>query len=166
MKRFILSMAIMGMATATTLADEGELTRGIRQYPGRQAEYSAPQMVKDFTYRNIALHRAVYTSSNADYNLTGHLVTDGLVADKAPVTFSVVTNEGRLPNRDKEKLTDGNLVTDLVIKGEKAFVEYRWEQLKVTVDTIRVVGEVAYQAELATKGYTIRVMGSRDGKRW
>ena len=166
MKRFILSMAIMGMATATTLADEGELTRGIGQYPGRLAEYSAPQMVKDFTYRNIALHRAVYTSSNADYNLTGHLVTDGLVADKAPVTLSVVTNEGRLPNRDNEKLTDGNLVTDLVIKGEKAFVEYRWEQLKVTVDTIRFVGEVAYQAELATKGYTIRVMGSRDGKRW
>ena len=166
MKRFLSILATMGLATCLVHADDGQLTRGIGQYPGRTTEFTAPRMVKDFTYRNIALHRAVYTSSNADYNLTGQLVTDGVIADKAPTTLTVVTNEGVLNNRDKEKLTDGNPVTSLVIKGEKAFVAYHWEELTVSVDTIRVIGELAYQAEQATKGYTIRVMGSRDGKKW
>ena len=161
MKRFLSILATMGLATCLVHADDGQLTRGIGQYPGRTTEFTAPRMVKDFTYRNIALHRAVYTSSNADYNLTGQLVTDGVIADKAPTTLTVVTNEGVLNNRDKEKLTDGNPVTSLVIKGEKAFVAYHWEELTVSVDTIRVIGELAYQAEQATKGYTIRVMGSR-----
>ena len=155
MKRFLSILATMGVATCLVHADDGQLTRGIGQYPGRTTEFTAPRMVKDFTYRNIALHRAVYTSSNADYNLTGQLVTDGVIADKAPTTLTVVTNEGVL-----------NPVTSLVIKGEKAFIEYRWEELTISVDTIRLIGELAYQAEQATKGYTIRVMGSRDGKKW
>lgn len=147
-------------------ADDGQLTRGIGQYPGRSTEFTAPRMVKDYTYRNIALNRAVYTSSNADFNLTGQLVTDGIITDKAPCTLTVTTNEGVLHNRDKEKLCDGNLITSLVIKGEKAFVEFRWDQMTVSADSIRMVGELAYNAEQATKGYAIRVMGSRDGKKW
>lgn len=35
-------------------------TRGIGVYPGDPDEYLAPEMNKDYTYRNIALHRAVY----------------------------------------------------------------------------------------------------------
>ena len=159
-------MAMIGVASNMVHADDGQLTRGIGQYPGRSTEFTAPRMVKDYTYRNIALNRAVYTSSNADFNLTGQLVTDGIITDKAPCTLTVTTNEGVLHNRDKEKLCDGNLITSLVVKGEKAFVEFRWEQMTVSADTIRMVGELAYNAELATKGYAIRVMGSRDGKKW
>ena len=159
-------MAMIGATSSMVQADDGQLTRGIGQYPGRSTEFTAPRMVKDYTYRNIALNRAVYTSSNADFNLTGQLVTDGIITDKAPCTLTVTTNEGVLHNRDKEKLCDGNLITSLVIKGEKAFVEFRWDQMTVSADSIRMVGELAYNAEQATKGYAIRVMGSRDGKKW
>lgn len=166
MKRILSLMAMMGVTSLMVHADDGQLTRGIGQYPGRSTEFTAPRMVKDFTYRNIALNRAVYTSSNADFNLTGQLVTDGVIADKAPCTLTVTTNEGILHNRDKEKLCDGNPVTSLIIKGEKAFVEYRWEEMEVNVDTIRLLGELAYNAELATKGYAIRIMGSLNGTKW
>ena len=55
-------------------------TRGIGVYPGRPQECYAPQLVTDTTYRNIALNRMVYQSSSYDYNLTGQLITDGIIA--------------------------------------------------------------------------------------
>ncbi len=52
------------------------LSRGIGIYPGNPAESFAPRMVKDDSYRNLALNRVVTTSSDFDYNLTGQLVAD------------------------------------------------------------------------------------------
>ena len=87
-------------------------TRGIGRYPGRVSQFTAPRMVKDYDYRNIALNRMVFTSSNADFNLTGQLITDGLVTKNEPAFLSVRTNEGewqrpRETNRRKHSFFAG-----------------------------------------------------------
>lgn len=103
MRKAVVLMAILSQSLGMIHADNYAETRGIGQYPGRLSQFTAPKMVKDYIYRNIALNRMVYTSSNADFNLTGHLVTDGIITSKAPSFLSVKTNEGELSNRDKEK---------------------------------------------------------------
>ena len=57
---------------------------GIGIYPGNPDENTAPVMVQDDSYRNIALNRAAYASSSFDYNLTAQLVTDGIVSAEMP----------------------------------------------------------------------------------
>ena len=166
MKKAVVVIALLSQALGLTYADDQTGTRGIGQYPGRPSQFTAPQMVKDDTYRNIALNRMVYTSSNADFNLTGHLVTDGIITSKAPSFLSVRTNEGELSNRDKEKMIDGNTVTSQYIKGEKAFAEFNWEAMKVNLRNLKFTGELAYYQDKATEGYVIRVLGSRNGQKW
>ena len=166
MKKAVVVIALLSQALWLTYADDQTGTRGIGQYPGRPSQFTAPQMVKDDTYRNIALNRRVYTSSNADFNLTGHLVTDGIITSKAPSFLSVRTNEGELSNRDKEKMIDGNTVTSQYIKGEKAFAEFNWEAMKVNLRNLKFTGELAYYQDKATQGYVIRVMGSHNGTKW
>ena len=166
MKKALVVIALISQALGLTYADDQTGTRGIGQYPGRPSQFTAPQMVKDNTYRNIALNRMVYTSSNADFNLTGHLVTDGIITSKAPSFLSVRTNEGELSNRDKEKMIDGNTVTSQYIKGEKAFAEFNWEAMKVNLRNLKFTGELAYYQDKATQGYVIRVMGSHNGTKW
>ena len=166
MKKAVVVIALLSQALGLTYADDQTGTRGIGQYPGRPSQFTAPQMVKDDTYRNIALNRMVYTASNADFNLTGHLVTDGIITSKAPSFLSVRTNEGELSNRDKEKMIDGNTVTSQYIKGEKAFAEFNWEAMKVNLRNLKFTGELAYYQDKATQGYVIRVMGSHNGTKW
>ena len=166
MKKAVVVIALLSQTLGLTYADDQTGTRGIGQYPGRPSQFTAPQMVKDDTYRNIALNRMVYTSSNADFNLTGHLVTDGIITSKAPSFLSVRTNEGELSNRDKEKMIDGNTVTSQYIKGEKAFAEFNWEAMKVNLRNLKFTGELAYYQDKATQGYVIRVMGSHNGQKW
>ena len=166
MKKAVVVIALLSQALGLTYADDQTGTRGIGQYPGRPSQFTTPQMVKDDTYRNIALNRMVYTSSNADFNLTGHLVTDGIITSKAPSFLSVRTNEGELSNRDKEKMIDGNTVTSQYIKGEKAFAEFNWEAMKVNLRNLKFTGELAYYQDKATQGYVIRVMGSHNGTKW
>ena len=166
MKKAVVVIALLSQALGLTYADDQTGTRGIGQYPGRPSQFTAPQMVKDDAYRNIALNRMVYTSSNADFNLAGHLVTDGIITSKAPSFLSVRTNEGELSNRDKEKMIDGNTVTSQYIKGEKAFAEFNWEAMKVNLRNLKFTGELAYYQDKATQGYVIRVMGSHNGKKW
>ena len=107
-KQAVMFLALLSQSLGLTYADNLTETRGIGQYPGRPSQFTAPKMVKDQTYRNIALNRMVYTSSSADFNLTGHLVTDGIITSKAPSFLSVKTNEGELSNRDKEKMKYGD----------------------------------------------------------
>ena len=144
MKKAVVVIALLSQALGLTYADDQTGTRGIGQYPGRPSQFTAPQMVKDDTYRNIALNRMVYTSSNADFNLTGHLVTDGIITSKAPPSLSVRTNEGELSNRDKEKMIDGNTVTSQYIKADKAFADFKWETMTVNLRKLKFKGEMAY----------------------
>ena len=159
-------LALLSQSLGLTYADNLTETRGIGQYPGRPSQFTAPKMVKDQTYRNIALNRMVYTSSSADFNLTGHLVTDGIITSKTPSFLSVKTNEGELSNRDKEKMIDGNTVTSQYFKGEDAFVEFNWEAMKVNLKNLKFTGELAYYKDKASEGYVIRVLGSHNGTKW
>ena len=165
-KQAVMFLALLSQSLGLTYADNLTETRGIGQYPGRPSQFTAPKMVKDQTYRNIALNRMVYTSSNADFNLTGHLVTDGIITSKTPSFLSVKTNEGELSNRDKEKMIDGNTVTSQYIKGEDAFVEFNWEAMKVNLKNLKFTGELAYYKDKASEGYVIRVLGSHNGTKW
>lgn len=158
-------MALIGLLSGGARADGG-YTRGIGQYPGRLSQFTAPRMVKDTIYRNIALNRTVITSSCADFNLTGQLVTDGILTNTEPASLAVRTAEGIVGNRDKEKLIDGNIYTDMVLHGEHPFIEYHWKGMEVHISNIRLVGEIAYHAVKANRGYTVRILASHDGKQW
>ena len=84
-------------------------SRGIGVYPGDPQEYDGP--VAAFAgngYRNLALHRAAWHSVSADYNLTGHLATDGIISAEAPAILSVDANGTAVENRLKERLFDDN----------------------------------------------------------
>ncbi|MBR5924724.1 MAG: discoidin domain-containing protein, partial [Bacteroidales bacterium] len=70
---------------------------------------------KDGELCNIALHRAAYHSSAADYNFTAQLVTDGIVDAQEPVFYEMLetSHEGeccqefRLPKHKKESVFAG-----------------------------------------------------------
>jgi len=86
-----------------------ETNRGIGVYPGNPEEYDGPELVAaGNSYRNLAQHRAAWHSSSIDYNLTGHLVTDGIISEDAPLTLSIIANGSVVENRLKEKLLDDN----------------------------------------------------------
>lgn len=159
-------MAIVISAVSSVCAKTDGLTRGIGVYPGRMSESNAPAMAVDRDYRNIALHRAVYTSSSADFNLTGQLVTDGIITKGCPPSLAVTTPDGLLPLRDREKLIDGNIHTNCVLKGASTFVQFDWKGMTVDIDTLRFVGEVAYRAAEATQGYSVRVLAADAAGRW
>lgn len=141
-------------------------TRGIGNYPGAPSEHFAPQMVKDDTYRNIALHRAAYHSSSYDYNLTAQLITDGIIATDEPNRLVVSTPKGTLPKREREWTIDGGPFSRNYLQGEDSYLEYHWTQEAFRSKRLQLEGSVAYQAETAVNGYEIDALVSVDGKDW
>lgn len=129
-------------------------TRGIGVYPGRPQECYAPQLVTDTTYRNIALNRMVYQSSSYDYNLTGQLITDGII-DKEAVFLEVLTPSGNLPKREREWSIDGGEYSRNIVMGEKSFLHYLMHGYQVTFDKVTVIMQVAYEEGKATEGHRI-----------
>ena len=83
-KLFCLAAAAACICYGCT-QDEENRNLGIGVYPGNPDENTAPVMVQDDSYRNIALNRAAYASSSFDYNLTAQLVTDGIVSAAAVI---------------------------------------------------------------------------------
>ena len=78
--RFHLTLLCLASLLAGCTQQEGHTTaytRGLGQYPGCEAERYAPIPVVPKGYRNLALHRMAKASSNADFNQTAMLVTDG-----------------------------------------------------------------------------------------
>ena len=132
-------------------------TRGIGVYPGDPDEYLAPEMNKDFVYRNIALHRAVYQSSSYDFNLTSQLLTDGILCNEEPNILITRTPEGELPKREKEWAIDAGEYTRNILMGEDTFIEYEWTGQMISAQSITLKGSLAYDAEKAINGYEIIV---------
>ncbi|MBP3714328.1 MAG: discoidin domain-containing protein, partial [Phocaeicola sp.] len=167
---FLLSgLAILGGCTpqkTETSALPESYTRGIGMYPGDLKEYMAPKMEKDFTYRNIALHRAVYQSSSYDFNLTSQLVTDGILCEKEPNILIARTPDGELPKREKEWAIDAGEYTRNILMGEDTFIEYEWTDQTIPAQGITIKGSLAYDAEKAINGYKILVQTSADGTDW
>src|SRR3712207_4418719 len=149
-----------------TMMAQTQFTRGIGQYPSKADDYRGPILKKDNALRNVALHRAAYASASVDYNLTAQLATDGIIAKAEPARLTVTTPAGPLSLRDKEKTLDGNIHSHTTLTGAQTFLQFDWAGMEVNIDTLRLMAEAVYRPEEATRGYTIKVMGSKDGRQW
>ena len=96
---------------------KGAISRGIGVYPGNPDESFAPRMVRDGARRNLALNRIVSTSSDFDYNLTGQLLTDGIICN------------GEVN----------------VLEGEDTWLDYRWSGYLLRADSVAVACEAVYR---------------------
>lgn len=141
-------------------------TRGIGVYPGRPSECMAPTFVCDDSYRNVALYRMVRHSSAVDANLTGQMVTDGYISTQEPCRLAVSLPDGQLGRREREKTLDGNMHTRVMAQGEDTYLQFDWSGMEMEADALHLLAEVVYEAEKATGGYRMAVMGSKDGRRW
>ena len=153
------------LLTVATGAVAQVLNRPIGQYPGNPSEYYGPRMVQDNSYRNFALYRTVYQSSSWDYNLTSQLLTDGLIDQELPAWLEVITPEGPLPPNKREACIDGNDWTCNILMGGDTWLQYDWENMSIDIDEVEMVCSMAFREE-APKGFTLRLLTSKDGKKW
>lgn len=154
MKKILLSLLALASVTAASADDE---TRGIGQYPGRPSENFAPTLVKDNSYRNLALNRMARASSSFDHNLTAQLATDGIIGTGVPPTLEVKINGKLLSKREREWTIDANKYSRNILMGATSTLEFHWDGMVVDADSVRFNILVAYEDEKATRGYDIFV---------
>ena len=143
-------------------------TRGIGVYPGNPSEDFSPVLKPDNeTYRNIALHRTVFQSGSYDYNVTGQLITDGILATESPATISVLSSNGELPKNEREWMLDHNSITANEFKGPDFFVQigfsesYRLPEM----NRLSLKGNFVYDKDLSS-GFSMTCQASDDGENW
>ena len=143
------------------------MNRPIGQYPGNPSEYYGPKLVQDNGYgsRNIALYRTVYQSSSWDFNLTSQLLTDGIYDKVTPAWLNVTTPNGPLPPHKREACIDGNEWTSNIVMGADTWLQYDWQGMNIDIDEVEMVCSMAYREE-APQGFKIRLLTSKDGKKW
>lgn len=144
------------------------LSRGIGIYPGNPSEDFSPALKPDASnYRNIARNRTVFQSSSYDYNVTGQLVSDGILTTDEPATISVSTSQGELPKNEREWLLDHNRVTVNDVQGNDIFVQIAFsENYKLPeANKLTLKGNMIYDPDQA-KGFTLRCEVSNDGENW
>ncbi len=119
---------------------------------------------------NLALHRQAWASSAIDYNMTAHLVTDGINDSTKPMPLTVRTPGGRLPRREAEWTLDGNEWSSNVVMGDTTWIEYSYGTTEVLwfagARKVKIDGRVAYDDTKATKGYRLAWQVSDDGQTW
>ena len=142
-------------------------TRGIGVYPGAPKEYRGPLTThaREDGLRNLALHRAAWASSTVDYNLTAHLVTDGICDESEPQVLRAFTPAGQLPKDEAEWAIDGGPYSNNVLMGERTWIAYQGVCLG-EITALRLDARVAYDDQKATKGYCIACQVSADGQTW
>ncbi len=142
------------MCTASIHADDK--TRGIGIYPGRPAESFAPELtLGGDVRRNLALHHSVYHSSCYDFNLTGQLTTDGIIAQGELPHLEVLVNGENLPKNTREYSIDGNQYNRNTLMGSSVTLQMKYHGMTIDVDSVVVHCTMAYHAEKATQGYAI-----------
>ena len=152
-----LKLTAVALTALTLTSFTDGKTRGIGVYPGNPAESYAPSLRTDNAYRNVALHRIVRTSSQHDLNLTPQLLTDGIIATNSPQYLVATTNSGVLQNRERESGIDGNEYTNMNLMGTKAWLQYRWNNMLIKADKVKIICTVAYKPAEAKKGYSVKV---------
>ena len=169
MKYLTAIFSCIGMC-AVAAPQPTDYTRGIGRYPGAKSEYYAPTLSwveNGQTLTNVARHRAAWASSAIDYNLTAHLVTDGICDTADPILLKVSTQDGVLPRKEAEWAIDGGAYSKNILMGEKTWLQYDYSgAMTVKTAGVRVVGMMAYNDQLATEGYSIRCEASENGKDW
>lgn len=117
---------------------------------------------------NLSLMCQVRTSSCFDYNLTGQLLTDGIVTTAMPPTLTVCDAAGPLPRREREWAIDGGEWTRNTLMGSSNSLQYQWTAMSVKADRIKLRCYVAYDEAKAHGGYSIKVLvptGKKGGWR-
>lgn len=142
-----------------------EYTRGIGEYPGNVCDYDGPEVVQGGEYRNLALHRAAWHSSSYDYNLTGHLATDGIVQEQMPYHIDVQTHKGPVEKRDKERIFDDNTTNISIEGGDGAYLLLQINGGKADADKIVFNGTAICDLD-AARGWHADIQASSDGSSW
>lgn len=163
---FFLQCGISDMTARETGSSHDGLTRGIGIYPGSPAEDFSPRETYDDIYRNIALGRMAYASSNYDYNLTAQLVTDGILDMRDPCRLEVSVNGTPLPKREKEWMIDQNLFSNSVFYGDTVSCGIVLENYGIMPAEIVLDGSVAYDETNVSGQYSILVQASDNGHNW
>lgn len=141
--------------TATAQNNDG-YNRGIGLYPGNPKEWFVPDMTASTQYRNVALNRATTASSSYDYNLTGQLVTDGIIDTGKTSRLIVTTPKGVIPKIEREFSIDGGQFSQNVLMGSRSFINYQWTRQLILADRVVVTCRVVYNADKAKGGYTFK----------
>lgn len=163
----ILTFAVSGLLLigCSNQPSQKESTRGIGIYPGNPAEYAGPIMVANNSYRNVAALKAVYSSSSYDYNLTGQLVTDGIITTDQPASVRVVTSSGVLPKNQREYLFDQKSDSRFSVEGTDIFLQVDLNNMVIPIDKLELRGYVELDLSKA-KGYEFTAYVSKDGEIW
>ena len=146
--RFLAVSAVLAASlTSFSVPDgrKGAISRGIGVYPGNPDESFAPRMVRDGARRNLALNRIVSTSSDFDYNLTGQLLTDGIICNGEVSSLEVFTPQGPVDKKDRESAIDGGEYSRNVLEGEDTWLDYRWSGYLLRADSVAVACEAVYR---------------------
>ncbi|MBR5670510.1 MAG: hypothetical protein IKX11_01480 [Bacteroidales bacterium] len=118
MKAIHAFSSLLLAAAFLTSCTQTQAPSRIGVYPGDPDEYDGPVMTAaDGSYRNLALHRPAWHSGSMDYNLTGHLVTDGIVTSEAPVFMQLLAGGENIETRLRERLFDDNF-TAVTVPGK------------------------------------------------
>lgn len=163
MRRLLLFLS--GLIVPGLLAAQGQYTLGIGHYPGRPSENFEPKGVPSAVHRNLALHRSVLASSTYDYNLCGHLLTDGLIENREPAWFELTANGKLIDKVEREFSIDGGKYTNTCVVGSQVTLLYRWHSVSLQADQFNLLGKVTGGSK-GDAGYTIRLETSADGKTW
>ena len=146
--RFLAVSALLAASlTSFSVPDgrKGAISRGIGVYPGNPDESFAPRLVRDGARRNLALNRIVSTSSDFDYNLTGQLLTDGIICNGEVSSLEVFTPQGPVDKKDRESAIDGGEYSRNVLEGEDTWLDYRWSGYLLRADSVAVACEAVYR---------------------
>ena len=109
--------------------------------------------------QNLALNRTAWASSSYDYNMTAHLVTDGICDRSLPAVLRVSTPQGPLPRREREWALDGNVWSHHILTGGHTWLQFDWEgQPPVKARRVLLYARMAHRDDAS--GYSISCQGS------
>ena len=165
MRNLITLLVILSQAF---IAGAQVMNRPIGQYPGNPNEYYGPSIEESRGRSNLecmSKYHTVYQSSSWDFNLTSQLLTDGIIDKEAPAWLNVTTPEGPLPPHKREACFDGNEWTSNILMGGNTWLQYDWAGMTIDIDEMEMVCSMAYREE-APRGFKIRLLTSKDGKKW
>lgn len=130
-------------------------------YPGNPAESFAPQLVKDNSHKNLALHRRAYASSSWDYNLTAQNVTDGVIESQLPAYFDLSTSRGPVPRQERDWIFDLKITSGCTLQGTDDYIQLDlYNNLPLQFDKIQLVGRIEVKKDQETY---YGVPGQEDG---
>jgi len=161
-----LGALILFLSACSGGSKTDKYSRGLGVYPGDSKESFAPILETDrSTYRNVALLKSVYQSSSYDYNLTGQLITDGIIDHNEPATISFSNQNGRLPKNEQEYLFDTNYFSRKTFEGNDIFIQLDFENWSIEPDRMWLDGSVQVDPA-GRRGYEITSWASVDGEQW